>query len=159
MGAAHQVMRTALPYSYLLLTIAVALLFLIAVFLLRRRWRLHPTGLQALARARADDPTERETYREYLIPLMLYEEECPSFGRILSLVLGHFPLSRFLREEQFQSALTFLRDSAFQPFEGRRVAPSMAVVVRFLMEDPDVEYQCRKQLSGLLHQFLQEIEA
>ena len=151
-------MWTALPYSYLVLTVAAASLLLIALFLLRRRWRLHPTGLQALAGARDDDPRERETYREYLIPLMLYEEKYPSFGRILSLVLGHFPLSRFLREEQFRSALTLLKDSAFQPFEGRRIANDMAVVVRFLMEDPDVEYQCRKQFPLLVQQFLEEIE-
>ena len=152
-------MEIALSYSYLVLAIAAASLFLLALFLLRRRWSLHPLGLQALAETRDVDLEERETYREYFIPLMLYEGKYPSFGRILSLVFGRFPLSRFLQEEQFESALTFLRDSAFESFDGRRVVTAMAVVVRSLSEDPDVEFQCRQHLSGLIAQFLQEIEA
>ena len=152
-------MEMALPYSYLVLAIAATSLLLLALFLLRRRWSLHPLGLQILAETRNVDLEEREAYREYFIPLMLYEEKYPTFGRILSLVFGRFPLSRFLQEEQFKTALTFLRDSALEPFDGRRVVTAMAVVVRSLSEDPDVEFQCRQHLSGLIAQFLQEIEA
>lgn len=146
-----------LSYSELLLAFAVAALVVLVLFLVRKRWVLHPKGLQTVAR-KSDVAGEEENYTKYLVPLMLYEEKYPSFGKILTLVSAHFPLAQFLREEQFKSALTFLCDSAFQSFGGRRIVPAMAVMVRTLVEDPDVEYRCRAQLHGLIKEFLKEIE-
>lgn len=150
-------MRVPPSYSDLLLVFSVAALFILALFLLRKRWVLHPMGLQNLVGK--SEAAEEDDYAKYLVPLMLYEEKYPSFGRILSLVLARFPLARFLQEEEFKKALTFLCDATFHSFDGGRVAPSMATVVRSLVKDPDVEYHCRERLPGLVKEFLKEIAA
>lgn len=143
-------------YSQMLLALGAAFLFVLGVFLLRSRWLSHAAGLQNLMDQ--GGIRQNEIYQDYLIPLMLYEEKYPSFGKILSLVLSHFPLSRFLSREGFKSALSFLRDGAFQPADVNRTVVAMSVIVRCLLEDPDVEYRCRKPLPALVNEFLKEIE-
>lgn len=143
-------------YSHMLLIFILAGLFVLVVFLLRRHWLSHPAGLQSLGRGRAVQ--DHELYSEYVVPLMVYEERYPSFGKIVSLVLGHFPLIRFLRQESFQSALVFLREAAFQPAGEKQTARCMSVVIQSFLEDPDVEYRCRRQLPALVREFLNEID-
>lgn len=148
-------MALPLSYSELLLLFTAAAGCVLLFFLFRRYWLSHPAGLQAVINR--SDTREADTYAEYIVPLLVYEERYPAFGGLLSLVLAHFPLSRFLQEEEFKSALTFLRNSVSQPADRNRIVMAMSVVVRALIQDPDVEYRCRRQLPRLVNQFLREI--
>ncbi|MBI4444529.1 MAG: hypothetical protein HY645_01365 [Acidobacteria bacterium] len=143
-------------YSELLLILAAAVSLLMIAFVLRRHWLSHPLGLQKIINQK--DQQGNEHYSEYLLPLLVYEERFPSFGKVISLVLEHFPMRRFMGKEEFRSAMVYLRDAAFQSVDPTRVAVSMAVIIRTMLQDPEVEYRCRKQLPNLVNQFLEEID-
>ena len=136
----------SITYLHLLLAFTGALLFLLAQFLLRRPWQLKPTGIQSLLD------------QEYLVPLVIYEEDHPAFGNVIRLVLESFPLGRFLEESDFRKALTSLRNSVFQSSNPQELVSTMCVIVNTFVRDPDVEYQCRPHLKVLVDQFLREVE-
>lgn len=146
-----------LPISYvqLLLAFAAALVLVLVQILSKRNRRNQGTELQKLL---ANGKTEEgELYSDYLVPLLLYEEDYPSFANVIGLVLHRFPLERFLREQEFATALTYLKDSVFQPSNRRRKVSAMCSVVNSLVSDPDVEYSCRDRIHALVDRFLEEI--
>ena len=146
-----------LPISYVqvLLVFAVALvLVLVQILLKRNRWN-HGTELQRLL-ANGNTGND-ELYNDYLVPLLLYEEDYPSFVDVIGLVLHRFPLEHFLKEQEFARALTCLKDSVFQPSSRQTKVSAMCAVVHGLVSDPDVEYLCRDRMHVLVEQFLDEI--
>ena len=106
----------SISYLYLLLAFTGALLFILAQILLRRPWQLKPTGIQSLLEQEslADQELELKLDQEYLVPLVIYEDDYPAFGNVIRLVLESFSLGRFLEESDFQEALISLRNSVFQ---------------------------------------------
>ena len=150
----------SISYLYLLLALTGALLFILAQFLLRRPWQLKPTGIQSLLdqESLAEQELELELDQEYLVPLVIYEDDYPAFGNIIRLVLESFPLGRFLEESDFQEALISLRNSVFQSTNPQELVSTMCVIVNTFVRDPDVEYRCRPHLKVLVDQFLREVE-
>ncbi len=145
-----------LSYSSLLLVIAAAASLLTLLYLMRSRWRSQPEGLQSLLE---NDPQARsDLYHHLVVPLMVYEERIPSFGRILKLVLSHFRLEDFVQEKGFREAMQFLAESISQSSETDKAAAAMCTIVRTFLSNPNVEYRCRPHLQQLLDQFLEEIE-
>ncbi len=140
-------------YSTLFLVFTAALLLLTAMFFIRRRKWSAPTKLQVML-AKPRMPRDQ---LDYLVPLLVYEESYPRFCEIVSLVLQHFPLERFLTGQEFRSALVFLRKAAFSEPGRESVTTAMSVLVSSFLSDPDVEYRCRSQLRPLVDLFLQEI--
>ena len=143
-------------YVHLLLIFTAALLFIVLQVLLRKPWRSRAAPIQALLNK--TEASEKDLHEQYLVPLLAYEEEYPVFGSILGLVLERFPLSRFLQEEDFSRAFTFLRDSVFETTDRGNLAAAMGIIVHTFVRDPDVEYHCRTELKPLLDQFFTEIE-
>ena len=91
----------SITYVHILLAFTVAALFIVFQALIRI-WRSNSSGIQDFLHARKNTG---ETDHEYLVPLMVYEEEYPTFGRILELVLKSFPLQRFRQDGDFEQAL------------------------------------------------------
>ncbi len=144
-------------YSQLLLVVSATVVLVAILISLRRRWFPNPSCLQRLLNRK--DCGNQEEYHEYIVPLLMYEETYPAFGNILALVLARFPLTYFLRQEDIRSALTFLGAAVFQKAARQDVILAMSVIVKCLATDPDVEYQCRPNLSSLVNQFLKQIKA
>ncbi len=149
----------SITYPHLLLAFTGALLFILAQFLLRRPRQLKSTGILSLLdqESLAEQELELELDQEYLVPLIIYEDDYPAFGKIIRLVLETFPLGRFLEESDFQEALISLRNSVFQSTNPEELASTMCVIVNTFVRDPDVEYRCRKHLKVLVDQFLREV--
>lgn len=141
--------------EFLLISVAAAL-FLIGAFLLRRRWTARPTRLRLLLEGESRRIAGVE---EILLPLLVYEDDFPSFTEIMGLVLETFPLSRFLGNAQFREALTFLDKAVYDNGGAIHLRAAMCQVVRVFLEDPDVEYHCRPHLSRLVDSFLEELES
>ena len=149
----------SVSYYFLVLVFAVVAGGLLTVVLVRRRWVSPSTELQ-IALAQVDpDSGEEQLYQDYLVPLLVYEEEYPSFSKILGAVLGSFPLDRFMEKEEFSNALESVRGSIFQRAHPARVETAMAAIVNCFLRDPDVEYECRQELSVLVPDFLSELRA
>ena len=142
-------------YSTLLLIFLAALLLLALMLVVRRRNRTEPSKLQEMLAK----PRIPEDQLKYLVPLLVYEESYPRFCEIVSLVLEHFPLERFLEGQEFRTALVFLQNSVFSESSRQSVTTAMSVLVSSFLSDPDVEYRCRSQLGPLVDLFLQEIES
>ncbi len=149
----------SITYPHLLLAFTGALLFILAQFLLRRPWQLKSTGILSLLdqETLAEQELALELDQEYLVPLIIYEDDYPAFGNIIRLVLETFPLGRFLEESDFQEALISLRNSVFQSTNPEELASTMSVIVNTFVRDPDVEYRCRTDLKVLVDQFLREV--
>ncbi len=147
-------------YLHLLLALTGALLFILAQFLLRKPWQLKATGIQSLLGqdSLAEQELELELDQEYLVPLVIYEDDYPAFGNIIRLVLESFPLVRFLEEEDFEEALVSLRNSVFQSSHPKELVSTMCEIVNTFVRDPDVEYRCRPHLEVLVNQFLEEVD-
>lgn len=143
----------SVTYLNILLVFTVAVLFIVFQVLIRV-WRSNPSGIQDFLRGRKDN---REPDHEYLVPLMVYEEGYPAFGRILELVLKSFPLKRFLHEKDFEKALNYLHDSVFKTSTSEDLVWAMSHIVNTFVSDPDVAFKCRPHLENLLNQFLEEI--
>ena len=143
----------SVTYLNILLVFTVAVLFIVFQVLIRV-WRSNPSGIQDFLRGRKDN---REPDHEYLVPLMVYEEDYPAFGRILELVLKSFPLKRFLHEKDFEKALNYLHDSVFKASTSEDLTWAMSHIVNTFVSDPDVAFKCRPHLENLLNQFLEEI--
>ena len=138
-----------------LLLISLAALFLLALMMvLRHRSRTEPSKLQEMLA----EPKIPEDQLGYLVALLVYEDSYPRFCEIVSLVLEHFSLERFLKGQEFRTALMFLQNSAFSKSSRQSVTTAMSVLVSSFLSDPDVEYRCRSQLRPLIDLFLQEIE-
>ncbi len=150
----------SITYLHLLLAFTGALLFILAQFLLRRPWQLKPTGIQSLLdqECLAEQELELELDQEYLVPLVIYEDDYPTFGNIIRLVLESFSLGHFLQDSDFQEALISLRNSVFQSINPQDLVSPMCVIVNTFVRDPDVEYRCRPHLKVLVDQFLLEVE-
>lgn len=146
----------SISYLYLLLAFTCALSFVLIQILLRKPWQPQRSGLQSLIRR--DSPLENDLYHKYLIPLLVYEEEYPSFGNILGIVFQKFPLDQFLSEKGFQEALTYLRDSVFKKSTQPDQVEAMCLIVHTLIRDPDVEYACRPHLKSQVDRFLKEMD-
>lgn len=146
----------ALNYTHLLLIFAAALLFIVLQVWLRKPWHSRSAGIQNLLNKQ--NAAEADLNHHYLVPLLAYEEEYPSFGNIVGLVLQKFPLSRFLGEDDFRQALEYLRSSVFETSDRGNLVAAMGVIVNTFVRDPDVEYHCRPHLKALVVQFLEEIE-
>ena len=146
----------SISYLYLLLAFTCALSFVLIQILLRKPWQPQRSGLQSLIRR--DSPLENDLYHKYLIPLLVYEEEYPSFGNILGIVFQKFTLDQFLPEKGFQEALTYLRDSVFKKSTQPNQVEAMCLIVHTLIRDPDVEYACRPHLKSQVDRFLKEME-
>ena len=145
-----------LSYSSLLLVIAAAASLLILLYLMRNRWRSHPEGLQSLLENHSQ--ARGELHHQLVVPLLVYEERFPTFGKILQLVLSHFRLEDFIQERGFREAMQYLGESISQPSKPDKATAAMCSVVRTFLSNPNVEYRCRPQLQELLDQFLEEIE-
>jgi hypothetical protein len=150
----------SITYLHLLLALTGALLFILAQFLLRKPWQLKATGIQSLLGqdSLAEEELELELDQEYLVPLVIYEDDYPAFGNIIRLVLESFPLGRFLAEEDFEEALVSLRNSVFQSSHPQELVSTMCEIVNTFVRDPDVEYRCRPHLEVLVNQFLEEVD-
>jgi len=151
----------SINYLPLLLAFTGALIFVLVQVLIRRPWQLKPTGIQTLLdqQGLAQQELELELDQEYLVPLVVYEEDYPAFGHIIRLVLESFPLGRFIEQDEFEEALISLRNSVFQSSTSHEVVSIMCVIVNTFVRDPDVEYRCRPHLKVLVDQFLKEVES
>ena len=143
----------SITYLQILLAFTVAVLFIIFQVLIRT-WRSNPSAIQNFLHGRNDN---REPDHEYLVPLMVYEEEYPTFGKILELVLKSFPLKRFRQERDFERALNYLHDSVFKTSSSEDLVWAMSHIVNTFVSDPDVAFKCRPHLENLLDQFLEEV--
>ena len=143
----------SVTYLNILLVFTVAVLFIVFQVLIRV-WHSNPSGIQDFLRGCKDN---REPDHEHLVPLMVYEEDYPAFGRILELVLKSFPLKRFLHEKDFEKALNYLHDSVFKASTSEDLVWAMSHIVNTFVSDPDVAFKCRPHLENLLNQFLEEI--
>ena len=143
----------SITYLQILLAFTVAVLFIIFQVLIRT-WRSNPSAIQNFLHGRKDN---REPDHEYLVPLMVYEEEYPTFGKILELVLKSFPLKRFRQERDFERALNYLHDSVFKTSSSEDLVWAMSHIVNTFVSDPDVAFKCRPHLENLLDQFLEEV--
>ena len=150
----------SITYLHLLLALTAALLFILAQFLLRKPWQLKATGIQSLLDQDSivEQELELELDQEYLVPLVIYEDDYPAFGNIIRLVLESFPLGRFLEEDEFENALISLRNSVFQSSHPKELVSTMCEIVNTFVRDPDVEYRCRPHLEVLVNQFLEEVD-
>ncbi len=144
-----------ITYSQLLLICLGAGLFLLLIVLFHRRVALRTA--ECAYSAGEEDVEEHHFYTEYVMPLLVFERDYPSFIAILSLVLETFPISRFTRHEDVRSAFAFLREAAFNGGDPRRIATVMCVVVQSFVNDPDVEYRLRLKLPDMLDRFLREV--
>ena len=146
-----------MTYVHLLLAFAAAVAFVLVQLLLQKRRQTRPSRLYSLVNqsSSADGPL----YHDYLVPLLVYEEDYPSFMNILGTVLTRFPLERFLQEETFKNALADLRNGVFRSSNEQTIIQTMSLIVNVFLSDPDVEYRCRRRLKPLVHQFLKEIDA
>ncbi len=144
----------SITYLHVLQAFTVAVLFIVFHVLIRF-WRSDTSGIQDLL----DEPNkdQSEPDHEYLVPLMVYEEEYPAFGKILELVLKSFPLKRFRQEGNFEKALSYLHDSVFKASTSEDLVWAMSHIVNTFVSDPDVAYECRPHLESLVNQFLEEI--
>ncbi len=151
----------SINYLPLLLAFTGALIFVLVQVLIRKPWQLKATGIQTLLdqQGLADQELELELDQEYLVPLVVYEEDYPAFGNIIRLILESFPLGRFIEQDDFEEALVSLRNSVFQSSPSQEVVVIMCVIVNTFMRDPDVEYRCRPHLKVLVDQFLREVES
>ncbi|MEE8348305.1 MAG: hypothetical protein V3R94_01960 [Acidobacteriota bacterium] len=143
----------SITYLHIILAFTGAVLFIVFQVLIRVS-RTNTSGLQDFLRGHKDN---HEPDHEYLVPLMAYEEDYPTFGRILELVLKSFPLQRFRRERDFEKALNFLHDSVFQASHSEDLAWAMSHIVSTFVRDPDVAFECRPHLEDLLDKFLKEV--
>ena len=148
----------SISYSHIVLIAVGAMVFLVILLLVgRRHWLPGATDLQSLLRR--GDPEEQELYHHFLIPLLVYEDQYPSFLSIMALVLDRFPFQPFLNQKEFRTALTHLRDSVFQRADQGGIISSMSTIVQIYRSDPEVEFNCRPHLEPLVEQFLKEVEA
>jgi hypothetical protein len=150
-------MLASIPYGYVLLVLLAAAIFLLLIFLSRRRLKTRSLRCASLGSESAIE--EHQFYTEYLMPLLVFERDYPAFTAILALVLREFPISRFAVKEEFRSALAYLRAATFNGGDRNRVPIVMSVVVNAFLSDPDVEYALRLELPQLLNKFLREIAA
>lgn len=141
-------------YSLVLLIFTAVALLLVALFLLRRRWLSRSPLQRYLEREGEKIPPQ---HSEFFASILVLEQHYPSFVAILLRILERFPLGRFLNKQEFRDALTYLRDSVFEPPAPSRLIPAMCQIVRTFLEDADVEEQCGVQISGLVDEFLKEI--
>lgn len=146
----------SITYVHILLAFTGALLFILAQVLIRKPWKTKPSGIQNFLHQ--ENPVKSKVDHEHLVPLMVYEEDYPTFGNIVKLVLENFPLKRFLQEKDFEKALTYLNGSVFKSADPRDLAWAMCQIVNTFISDPDVEYRCRPHLKALVNQFLDEVE-
>ena len=149
-------MRLPFSYSYLL-AVAVATMLLVGFLIWLHRRLTASKVAEVPFPTQTHDVREHEFYTEYLMPLLVFERDYPSFIAILSLVISRFPISRFTIQPEIRSALGFLRDASFKGGEDRQIASVMCVVVNAFVNDPDVEYDLRLQLPDLLTKFLEEV--
>ena len=148
-------MTIPFSYSYLLAVAFAAILLIVFLIWLHRAWAASKVT-EVPFPTQTHDVREHEFYTEYLMPLLVFEKDYPSFIAILSLVISRFPISRFTAQPDIRSALAFLRDASFKGGEDRQIASVMCVVVNAFVNDPDVEYDLRLQLPDLLNKFLEE---
>ena len=147
-------MNIPFSYGYLLGATLAAGAIILLVVVLRHKFAVRVT--ECPFPADTHQVREHEFYTEYLMPLLVFEKDYPSFIAILSLVISRFPISRFTIQPEIRSALGFLRDASFNGGEDRQIASVMCVVVNSFVNDPDVEYDLRLQLPDLLNKFLEE---
>ncbi len=144
----------SITYLHILLAFTVAFLFIVLQVLIRVRY-LNPSGIQDFLRKR--NKQQEEPDHEYLVPLLVYEEEYPTFGKILELVLKSFPLKRFRQDRGFDRALGYLHDSVFKTSDSQDLTWAMSHIVNTFVSDPDVAFECRPHLETLVPRFLKEI--
>jgi len=150
-------MNIPLSYGYLLgATLAAGAIILLVVFL---RQKLASRVSECPFPPDTHQVREHEFYTEYLMPLLVFERDYPSFIAILSLVITRFPISRFTTHEEVRSALAFLRQASFNGGEPKEISSVMCVVVNAFVNDPDVEYELRLKLPDLLNKFLDEVSS
>lgn len=141
--------------NFLILGLIAAGTLVILFFILRRSQPRQP--LQLLLET--PQPTLDQQDVQTLLPLLLLENDFPAFSEILSLVLARFPLSRFLAQDEFRSALTEAQRHALQSGNPSLFVWAMCRIVQTFLEDPDVEFETRPHLSGLVDKFLNEVES
>jgi len=144
-----------ISYSQLLLICLGAGLFLLLIVLFHRKVAVRTA--ECAYSGGEEDVEEHHFYTEYVMPLLVFERDYPSFIAILSVVLESFPISRFTRHEDVRSAFAFLREAAFNGGDPRRIATVMCVVIQSFVNDPDVEYRLRLKLPDMLDRFLKEV--
>jgi len=148
-------MNIPLSYGYLLLvTLGTGLIVLLLV-VFRRNLANRVVGCPFPADTH--QVREHEFYTEFLMPLLVLERDYPSFIAILSQVISRFPISRFTVNDDFRSALAYLREASFNGGDPREISNVMCVIVNTFVNDPDVEYDLRLTLPDLLNKFLDEI--
>lgn len=152
-------MEIPLSYGFVLAMTLVAGVFLAAVVILRRK--LARRVVECPIPVNTREIAEHKFYTEYVMPLLVFERDYPSFIGILNLVISRFPISRFTGQEEVRSALAFLRQVGLNgpngPEDPKQVGSVMCVVVNAFVNDPDVEYELRLKLPELLNRFLEEV--
>lgn len=150
-------MNIPFSYGYLLGATLAAGAIILLVVVLRHKFAVRVT--ECPFPADTHQVREHEFYTEYLMPLLVFERDYPSFIAILSLVVSRFPISRFTTYDEVRSALAFLREASFNGGEPKRISSVMCVVVNAFVNDPDVEYELRLKLPELLNKFLDEVSS
>jgi hypothetical protein len=148
-------MEIPISYGYLLALTITAGTALLLIVLLHRKLAVQVA--ECPFPVDTHEVREHEFYTEYLMPLLVFERDYPSFIAILSLVISRFPISRFTGQEDVRSALAFLRDASLNGGDQREIASVMCLVVNAFVNDPDVEYELRLRLPDLLEKFLREV--
>ncbi len=150
-------MNIPFSYGYLLgATLAAGAVFFLVIFL-RHKFAVRVT--ECPFPPDTHQVREHEFYTEFLMPLLVFERDYPSFIAILSLVVSRFPISRFTAYDEVRSALAFLREASFNGGEPKQISSVMCVVVNAFVNDPDVEYELRLKLPELLNKFLDEMSS
>ncbi|MFB3902954.1 MAG: hypothetical protein ACE15E_05830 [Acidobacteriota bacterium] len=150
-------MNIPISYGYLLgATLTAGVIILLVVFF---RHKLAVRVAECPFPPDTHQLREHEFYTEYLMPMLVFERDYPSFIAILSLVISRFPISRFTTQEEVRSALAFLREASFKGGDPREISNVMCVVVNAFVNDPDVEYELRLKLPELLNRFLDEVSS
>ncbi|RPI25819.1 MAG: hypothetical protein EHM61_13395 [Acidobacteria bacterium] len=150
-------MNIPISYGYLLAaTLAAGTIILFAIILRRQ---LAVRVAECPFPPDTHQVREHEFYTEFLMPLLVFERDYPSFIAILSLVVSRFPISRFTAHEEVRAALAFLREASFNGGNPKEISSVMCVIVNAFVNDPDVEYEFRLKLPDLLNKFLDEVSA
>lgn len=140
-----------IEFFYFLLAFVLALF---AVLLFLRMAGQHSRDKSHYRTLLSKPRTRLEPFEDEFVSILTYEDRYRPFTDILGLVLQKFPARRFSDDPDFCSAVRFLALAAFRPADRVAAESAMCAVVYLFLDDPEVEYRCREELSPLLDAFL-----
>jgi hypothetical protein len=149
-------MSLLLDYTDLMAIAGGSLAVLLLIYLARRRQINRISPLQA-ALDKIQPPLEPEQL-ELMLPFLVIEERFPSVGRILALVIRRRGFPVLTRNQSFTEPAQYLAQAAFSAGDEKTIGGALCHIVRGLLDDPDIEYNCRPELPELVDRFIEEID-